>query len=197
MNYDKNDSDNLTTLRSYNASGTGYLHNLTYSYISGTNKLMNRDGSGTDYTYDASGNLLTDTYNSITATTYYDHLNVPSQVTVSSTRLIKYGYDENVQRVYKNTEGSLRYYVHGMDGQIMAEYDNSKALVNWQLGGFGFKTKTGGNVKSYYYLKDHIGNIRVTIDQDAVVVTKDDYYPFGLQMGGLSYNNGNPNVSLR
>ena len=49
------------------------------------------------------------------------------------------------------------------------------------------------NVKSYYYLKDHIGNIRVTIDQDAVVVTKDDFYPFGLQMGGLSYNNGNPN----
>lgn len=39
-----------------------------------------------------------------------------------------------------------------------------------------------------FYLKDHLGNIRVTIDEDGSVVTADDYYPFGLQMPGRSYN---------
>ncbi len=29
------------------------------------------------------------------------------------------------------------------------------------------------------------------------IVTKDDYYPFGLQMSGLSYNSGNANDKLK
>jgi len=33
-----------------------------------------------------------------------------------------------------------------------------------------------------------LGNIRVTIDEAGTVVTADDYYPFGLQMPGRSYN---------
>jgi len=40
-----------------------------------------------------------------------------------------------------------------------------------------------------YYLKDHLGNIRVTIDEEGEVVSYDDYYPFGLQMPGRSMNN--------
>ena len=41
---------------------------------------------------------------------------------------------------------------------------------------------------AYYYLKDHLGNIRVTVDENGNTVTADDYYPFGLQMPGRSYN---------
>lgn len=41
-----------------------------------------------------------------------------------------------------------------------------------------------------YYIKDHLGNIRVTIDEDGTVLATDDYYPFGLQMPGRSYNDG-------
>lgn len=39
-----------------------------------------------------------------------------------------------------------------------------------------------------YYFKDHLGNIRVTVDEDGEVVTADDYYPFGMIMPGRSYN---------
>lgn len=42
--------------------------------------------------------------------------------------------------------------------------------------------------KKQYYLKDHLGNIRVTVDESGSVVTADDYYPFGMQMPGRSYN---------
>jgi RHS repeat-associated protein len=41
-----------------------------------------------------------------------------------------------------------------------------------------------------YYLKDHLGNIRVTIDANGVVKAYDDYYPFGLQMTGRTYVSG-------
>ncbi len=60
----------------------------------------------------------------------------------------------------------------------MAEYDAYGNLKAWRLGGFGYKQKTGA--KSYYYIKDHIGNIRVTVDENGAIVGKDDYYPFGL-----------------
>jgi len=43
-------------------------------------------------------------------------------------------------------------------------------------------------LEKYYYLKDHLGNIRVTIDEEGDVVGYDDYYPFGLQMPGRTYN---------
>ncbi len=44
-----------------------------------------------------------------------------------------------------------------------------------------------------YYLKDHLGNIRVTVDENGDVVSHDDYYPFGLQMAGRSFNAGTDN----
>ena len=41
-----------------------------------------------------------------------------------------------------------------------------------------------------FYLKDHLGNICVTVADDGTVISTDDYYPFGLQMPGRSYNVG-------
>jgi len=40
----------------------------------------------------------------------------------------------------------------------------------------------------YYYLKDHLGSVRVTLNQNGAVAGYDDYYPFGLQMPGRSNN---------
>ncbi len=49
-------------------------------------------------------------------------------------------------------------------------------------------TITYTQINEAYYLKDHLGNIRVTLDGNGNVLTTDDYYPFGLQMPGRSYN---------
>ncbi|MHB2154413.1 RHS repeat-associated core domain-containing protein [Calditrichota bacterium GD2] len=43
-------------------------------------------------------------------------------------------------------------------------------------------------MKKYFYLKDHLGNIRVTVDESGVVKGYNDYYPFGLRMPGRSMN---------
>ena len=37
----------------------------------------------------------------------------------------------------------------------------------------------------YYYLKDHLGSIRMTVDGTGTVVGYDDYYPYGLTMSSL------------
>ena len=44
-----------------------------------------------------------------------------------------------------------------------------------------------------YFLKDHLGSVRTTVDRNGNIVGRDDYYPFGLAMPGRSSNSSNPN----
>jgi RHS repeat-associated protein len=48
-----------------------------------------------------------------------------------------------------------------------------------------------------YFVKDHLGSVRATVDRDGVVIGHDDYYPFGLVMPGRSSNTGNPNDNYK
>ena len=41
----------------------------------------------------------------------------------------------------------------------------------------------------YYYLKDHLGNIKMTVNTSGTLLSWDDYYPFGSIMSGRSANN--------
>ncbi len=44
-----------------------------------------------------------------------------------------------------------------------------------------------------YFVTDHIGNVRATVNRDGNVLGYDDYYPFGKVMPGRSNNTANPN----
>ncbi|WP_020404502.1 RHS repeat-associated core domain-containing protein [Gracilimonas tropica] len=44
----------------------------------------------------------------------------------------------------------------------------------------------------YFYVKDHLGSVRVTVDEEGEPIGYDDYYPFGLVMPGRSSNVSNP-----
>jgi len=48
-----------------------------------------------------------------------------------------------------------------------------------------------------YFLKDHLGSVRSTVDQNGNVDGYDDYYPFGLTMPGRSSNSANPNDAYK
>ncbi len=48
-----------------------------------------------------------------------------------------------------------------------------------------------------YFVKDHIGNVRATVNRDGNVLGFDDYYPYGLQMPGRSNNTANPNDNYK
>ena len=45
----------------------------------------------------------------------------------------------------------------------------------------------------HFYLKDHLGSVRVTVDEEGEPLGFDDYYPYGLQMPTRSSNTANPN----
>ena len=48
-----------------------------------------------------------------------------------------------------------------------------------------------------YFVKDHLGNVRATVNRDGNVLGYDDYYPFGLAMPGHSNNTANPDDSYK
>ncbi len=55
-----------------------------------------------------------------------------------------------------------------------------------------------GNQQSYwerhdrrnYYIKDHLGSIRVVVDQDGQIVSAQDYYPFGETLREFTASSG-------
>ena len=57
-----------------------------------------------------------------------------------------------------------------------------------QAGNVVVMTVTIGLGPTYYYLKDHLGSVRATIDEKGNRVGYDDYYPFGEIMPGRSSN---------
>jgi len=59
---------------------------------------------------------------------------------------------------------------------------------------YGYSTVTIKTpAKSRYFITDHLGNIRTTIDEDGEAMGADDYFPFGLIMPGRSNTTANAN----
>jgi len=59
---------------------------------------------------------------------------------------------------------------------------------------YGYSTLTIKTpAKSRYFITDHLGNIRTTIDEDGEAMGADDYFPFGLVMPGRSNTTANAN----
>ena len=64
-------------------------------------------------------------------------------------------------------------------------------LGNITAGGEVIGNLAGGERR--YFVKDHLGSVRTTVDRNGNIVGRDDYYPFGLAMPGRSSNSSNPN----
>lgn len=211
VNYDKN--GNITNLLRYGntnlaATTFGTMDNLSYSYILNSNKLQivsdtgsdtygfkdDQIGTGTDYTidytYDANGNMITDTNKGITAITY-NHLNLPTKVTLSGGN-ISYFYDATGVKLKKTVSTGTT-----------TEYSGNYIYENGNLKFFSIpegyvepkNTANYGSGFNYIYqYKDHLGNIRLSYKNIGSVSTpslqiieENNYYPFGLKHKG--YNN--------
>ena len=48
----------------------------------------------------------------------------------------------------------------------------------------------GSTYEYQYFLKDHLGNTRVTFNENGDIIQDDAYYPFGMQINGLCYETG-------
>ncbi len=176
ITYDKN--GNIKTL---NRAGFA-VDNLTYQYIGAGNQLTSivntgANGNGvkngaSDYSYDANGNLLIDGNRGATLT--YNYLNLPQTVTINS-KTFTYDYDASgTKHKYYGDTVNIKY-----AGAF--EYDGSDALKRVATAG-GQAVPGGDTLAFQYYLKDHLGNVRVVFDENGKIVQETDYYPFGLSI---------------
>ncbi len=192
--YDKN--GNMTGLTRKNQSGSynNNVGNLDLPISSGnqvTEILDLSDFGYLDLSYDANGNMKSNEVQGLTGAAY-DWRNLPSQLLKGGTTL-QYAYDGSGKRVKKQVAGGVQtHYVRDASGQTIGIFeDGDLAFVN-------IMSPSGGIIGTYdgsqrrYFLKDHLGSVRTTVDQSGNVDGYDDYYPFGMVMPGRSSNSSNP-----
>jgi len=161
----------------------------TYSYVNGgmSNLLSSTSGaiSGT-YTYDGNGNALTDSKRGVTIT--YNQLNLPQSVTRSGGSAA-YTYDATGTKL-KSVQGTVtREYISGI------QYTGGN--LDFFATEEGRALKNGSTYSYEYNLKDHLGNVRVSFDNNggtARVIQENEYYAFGLDT--INYISGTKNNYL-
>jgi RHS repeat-associated protein len=214
ISYDVN--GNLLSMTQYGKINTGNTYNkidaLTYRYdgnrllaVTDSEPLASARGdfedhnkNTDDYSYDANGNLIEDKNKGINIT--YNYLNMPSKIVFANGNSIYYIY---------NTNGTKMRMLHTTQiasptapvTQTRTDYVNGFVYVNNELDFFANETgrvlKVSGGFERQYVIADHLGNARMSVKPNAnnqpVILQYDSYYPFGLEMGGMSFVSSSEN----
>jgi RHS repeat-associated protein len=160
------------------------IDNLSYLYQANSNKLARvtdgiagdnklgdfKDGTNTgtdDYTYDVNGNLNLDNNKAISSITY-NHLNLPSVITVTGKGTIAYTYDAGGNKIKKvTTEGAKITTTLYLGGAV---YQNDTLqFIAHEEGRIRFKPISGtvpASLQYDYMLKDHLGNVRMVLTEE-------------------------------
>ena len=189
------------------------LDNMTYTYTSGTNKISSisdaalstqggfRTSSGT-YTYDVNGNQISNAAKGITSISY-NHLNLPTNFTLSGSRTIDFTYAADgtkLRKVVKTgaTINLVQEYVNGI------EYRGTAIPATTIEGIYHAEGRLYNNVGTWqreYVIKDHLGDTRIAyadINGDGVIATpseilqENNYDAFGYGLDGVYMNHSNP-----
>ncbi len=155
-----------------------------WDFIDGGLKIDDANGMP-EYLYDDNGNMTTDANKGIN-NIRYNALNLPEEIWMESNRLIRNTYDASGTK--------LRTEAFDSDGYPLSVRDYIGAIVyNHKLPEYiltpeGRAVPEGESYHYEYFLKDHLGNTRVTFRVVAgvtQVVQENHYYPFGMRLFGL------------
>jgi len=168
-----------------------WTRNYEYNNPMNNNYLLGH-GSGTEYTYDAHGNMLTMPHLTTMNWDYLDQLHSASNGTFTS----YYNYDSEGNRtrkvVVKNNIIETRYYINGYElyrkennGIVDFERktinisDDEKVFVR-------VEQKTGENPAVRYQYDNHLGSACLELDNIGQIISYEEYHPFGT----TSYRSG-------
>lgn len=157
-------------------------------------------GGGTEYYYDLNGNLTQD-YDKKISLIQYNSLNLPNCLQFNDGSTINYLYSADGQKCKVIHQTAISNIMVPMGSvlplspdqvldSITTEYCGNVIYENDELskvltdeGYITFK----GNIPTYhYYLRDHLGNNRIVVNQDGVVEEVNQYYPFGGVLSNVS-----------
>ncbi|MCD0488053.1 hypothetical protein LPB86_07420 [Pedobacter sp. MC2016-14] len=197
ISYDLN--GNILSLERNNWAGAVVfsMDNLTYSYKSsgGNDQLMqvidangtggtygfkNQSGDAEHYLYDDDGDLIRDKNKNLEYS--YNDLGKVNRVTLLSYthRYIQYNYDGSgvcLTKQVVDNGGTIKTTAY-LEGFVAV--DNMLSYINTAEG----RVRTASGVGTYeYYIKDHLGNVRVSFENQggvAVVRQENSFYAFGL-----------------
>lgn len=165
---------------------------LQYTIPANSNQLNSISGFvNGSYSYDSNGNTRTDGTKGITIS--YNNLNLVDQVTGNASASYIYDAMGTKLRSVLSSAGVTTDYIDDIqykNGQLaFVDNEEGRAVKN-----------TGNGVYTYEYnLKDHLGNVRVSIDKDpntqeARVIQEDEFYSYGLRKP--LYDNSSDNKKL-
>ncbi|MDD5508423.1 MAG: RHS repeat-associated core domain-containing protein, partial [Bacteroidales bacterium] len=167
------------------------MDDLTYSYIYNGNQVDQIEDAGnksygfidadydSEYTYDANGNMIMDMNKGIISITY-NHLNLPEVIKFEDNLRIEYLYNANGVKLQK------RYYVNNLLNTT-TDYSGEFVYTNRSIDYISIaegrlKKGTNGTYTPEFFLKDHLGNVRVVLSSPTTVTQVTDYYPFGMEI---------------
>jgi len=190
--YSYSDDGNFVKLGRHDST-SALMDSLSYSYTSGTNQLAsytNSAGSGSTYTYDANGNAVSDSRSGI-AFTICDINNLPVAIYTATGQSQVYAYDVNGTRVRKYaSNGTDTYYLNDATGKTeLVQQGVYNSLYTYNIYGtdnIGQVMRNSARLWRYYYLKDHLGSVRMIVNTSGGVDSYGDLYPYGLTMPGRS-----------
>ena len=222
---------NILTLRReglLDSGDYGTIDDLTYSYegnqvvkiddaadespsYSGAMHFRDAANEETEYTYDANGNMLTDSNKGITSIEYNvldlpQCINIKPNVLGNSDNKVCYTYSADgtkLSSTYKNGDSQVLPYRPKPSSSIKTNgmvtpmvrllennyyycsnlvYNNDRLSTILFDGGYASVDESGGIVM-HFYVKDHLGSNRLVVDGNGNIETVNHYYPFGALMG--------------
>ncbi|MEJ7738918.1 MAG: DUF6443 domain-containing protein [Chitinophagaceae bacterium] len=157
----------------------------------------NHDGSD-DYSYDDNGNLTGDRNKAISRISY-NHLNLPGQITILQQDVLRekgritYTYDalgnklskETLDRTVTPQKTTTTLYLGAMvyqDDELQF-ISHEEGRIRFEKAGGGSCSTQGARLEYDYFIRDHLGNIRMVLTEQKAV----DCYPAaGLEKANLA-----------